>query len=67
MSTAKRGKVRVERGRYRLDGQFHFPYPNDPIRNEDGVLMCITNPRDLTRGLVIPISTPSSLRMGSLG
>ena len=48
MSTAKRGKVRVERGRYRLDGQFHFPYPNDPIRNEDGVLMGITNPRDLT-------------------
>ncbi len=33
MSTAKRGKVRVENGRYRLDGQFHFPYPNDPIRN----------------------------------
>ena len=48
MSTAKRGKVRVERGRYRLDGQFHFPYPNDPIRNEDGVLMGVTNPRDLT-------------------
>ena len=47
MSTAKRGKVRVERGRYRLDGQFHFPYPNDPIRNENGVLMGVTNPRDL--------------------
>ena len=48
MSTAKRGKVRVENGRYRLDGQFHFPYPNEPIRNEDGELMGVTNPRDLT-------------------
>ena len=48
MSTAKRGKVRVENGRYRLDGQFHFPYPNDPIRNEHGELMGVTNPRDLT-------------------
>ena len=48
MSTAKRGKVRVENGRYRLDGQFHFPYPNDPIRNERGELMGVTNPRDLT-------------------
>ena len=48
MSTAKRGKVRVENGRYRLDGQFHIPYPNDPIRNEHGELMGVTNPRDLT-------------------
>jgi len=48
MSTAKRGKVRVENGRYRLDGQFHFPYPNEPIRNEHGELMGVTNPRDLT-------------------
>ena len=48
MSTAKRGKVRVENGRYRLDGQFHFPYPNDPIRNEYGELMGVTNPRDMT-------------------
>jgi hypothetical protein len=48
MSTAKRGKVRVENGRYRLDGQFHFPYPNDPIRNEHDELMGVTNPRDLT-------------------
>ena len=48
MSTAERGKVRVEKGRYRLDGKFHYGYPNDPIWNEDGKLMGVTNPRDVT-------------------
>ena len=48
MSTAKRGKVRVENGRYRLDGQFYFLYLKDPIRNEYGELMGVTDPRDLT-------------------
>ena len=48
MSTAERGKVRVEKGRYRLDVKFHYGYPNDPIWNEDGKLMGVTNPRDVT-------------------
>ncbi len=42
------GKVRVENNKYKLDGHFHNAYPNDPIRNEHGVLMGVTNPRDLT-------------------
>jgi len=48
MSTETRGKVRVENGKYRLKGQFHYAFPNDPIRNEDGDLMGVTNPRDVT-------------------
>ncbi|HBR86750.1 MAG TPA: hypothetical protein DEA65_02805 [Candidatus Marinimicrobia bacterium] len=48
MSTNDRGTVKVENGRYRFKGKFHYGYPNDPIRNEDGELMGITNPRDLT-------------------
>ncbi len=48
MSTDKHGKVRVVDNKYRFDGNFHNAYPNRPIRNEDGILMGVTNPRDLT-------------------
>ena len=48
MSTNDRGTVKVENGRYRFEGKFHYGYPNEPIRNEDGELMGVTNPRDLT-------------------
>lgn len=48
MSTEARGKVRVEGGKYRLNGKFHYAFPNDPIRNEEGELMGVTNPRDVT-------------------
>jgi len=48
MSTNDRGTVKVENGRYRFKGKFHYGYPNDPIRNENGELMGVTNPRDLT-------------------
>ncbi len=43
-----RGTVRVEKGRYKPTGKFHSPSPNTPIRNEEGVLMGVTNPRDIT-------------------
>lgn len=43
-----RGSVRVEGDRYRLSGDFHFIYPNEPIRNEEGQLIGVTNPRDIT-------------------
>lgn len=43
-----RGKVIVANGRFKFDGNFHYIYPNSPIRNEDGVLMGVTNPRDVT-------------------
>jgi len=48
MKTMKRGTVRVEKGRYRPEGHFHFVYPNDPIWNEEGRLVGVTNPRDVT-------------------
>ncbi len=43
-----RGKVAVVNGRYRPNGKFHYIYPNTPIRDEDGELMGVTNPRDIT-------------------
>ncbi len=48
MNIENRGTVRVENGRYRFNGKFHYAYPNNPIRNEDGKLMGVTNPRDVT-------------------
>ncbi len=48
MKTMKRGTVRVEKGRYRPQGHFHFVYPNDPIWDEQGRLVGVTNPRDVT-------------------
>ncbi len=47
MDLAERGKVKVVKGRYKPSGKFHYGYPNDPIFNEEGKLMGITNPRDL--------------------
>jgi uncharacterized OB-fold protein len=43
-----RGQVKVVNGRYKLNGKFHYIYANSPIRNEDGILMGVTNPRDVT-------------------
>ncbi len=43
-----RGQVRVENGKYRPSGRFHYIYPNSPIWNENNELMGVTNPRDLT-------------------
>lgn len=43
-----RGIVKVLKGRYKPEGTFHYPSPNTPILNEDGKLMGVTNPRDMT-------------------
>lgn len=43
-----RGTVKVVNGRYRPSGNFHYIDTNTPIYDEDGKLMGITNPRDLT-------------------
>ncbi len=43
----KRGTVRVENNRYKPTGKFHFSSPNTPIRNAEGKLMGVTNPRDI--------------------
>ena len=43
-----RGTVRVEKGRYKPSGTFHIAYPNTPVRNEEGKLCGVTNPRDMT-------------------
>lgn len=49
MSTREnRGTVKVVKGKYRPSGYFHFMDKNTPIYNEDGKLMGVTNPRDLT-------------------
>ena len=48
MNLENRGTVKVENGRYKLNGKFHFGYPNSPIWNENNVLMGVTNPRDVT-------------------
>jgi uncharacterized OB-fold protein len=42
-----RGTVRVEKGRYKPSGKFHYPNPNTPIRDETGKLLGVTNPRDI--------------------
>ncbi|RMF09107.1 MAG: hypothetical protein D6762_04375 [Candidatus Neomarinimicrobiota bacterium] len=46
--TQERGTVRVEQGRYRVQGAFHYVYPNSPIFDEEGKLVGVTNPRDIT-------------------
>ena len=43
-----RGTVKVVNGRYKPSGIFHYISPNKPITNEDGTLMGVTNPRDMT-------------------
>ena len=45
---ARRGRVRIEKGRFKLDGKFHFISPNSPIRDDKGNLAGVTNPRDMT-------------------
>ena len=45
----KRGTVKVQNGRYKPSGIFHYISPNSPIKNaETGELMGVTNPRDMT-------------------
>ena len=41
------GTVKIVNGRYKPSGDFHFPAPNTPIRDESGKLCGITNPRDI--------------------
>jgi uncharacterized protein len=43
-----RGTVKVADGRYLFEGNFHYIYPNSPITGENGELMGVTNPRDMT-------------------
>ncbi len=43
-----RGTVTVTSRGYKPSGRFHYISPNSPIRNEEGVLMGVTNPRDMT-------------------
>jgi uncharacterized OB-fold protein len=47
-SGKEHGKVRVKNGRYKLEGKFHIIEPNTPIRDEEGRLVGVTNPRDMT-------------------
>ncbi len=42
------GKVRIENGRYKLEGKFHIIEPNTPIHDQEGKLVGVTNPRDMT-------------------
>lgn len=43
------GSVRVVKGKYKINGVFHRPEPNQPIRDDEtGKLMGVTNPRDMT-------------------
>lgn len=44
----ERGNVNVKNRRYKISGKFHYISPNTPIRNEEGELMGVTNPRDIT-------------------
>lgn len=44
----KRGTVKVVNGRYKPSGTFHYISPNKPIKNEEGKLVGVTNPRDMT-------------------
>ena len=44
----ERGTVKVVDGRYKFKGNFHYINPNSPILNENGELMGVTNPRDIT-------------------
>ena len=44
----ERGTVKVADGRYKPNGTFSVIYPNTAIRNEEGVLQGVTNPRDMT-------------------
>jgi len=46
-NTDNRGTVRVVNDHYQPSGKFHFISPNIPIRNEQGDLMGVTNPRDI--------------------
>ncbi|NQV30091.1 MAG: hypothetical protein HQ508_04315 [Candidatus Marinimicrobia bacterium] len=48
MSDQSRGTVKVENGRYRVSGNFHYAYPNEPIRDENGKMLAVTNPADIT-------------------
>ena len=45
----KRGVVSAVGSKWKIeDGYFHFTYPNQPIRDAEGNLVGVTNPRDMT-------------------
>lgn len=48
MDLPDRGQVKVENGKYRPNGKFHYIYPNAPIYDQEGKLVGVTNPRDIT-------------------
>jgi uncharacterized OB-fold protein len=43
-----RGTVKIMKNRYKPTGKFHSISSNTPMRNVEGVLMGVTNPRDMT-------------------
>lgn len=45
--TESRGTVKVVTNRYQPSGKFHVISPQAPIRNEQGDLLGVTNPRDI--------------------
>jgi uncharacterized OB-fold protein len=46
-TTETMGTVKVVNNRYKPSGKFHVISPNTPIRNEEGTLMGVTNPKNL--------------------
>jgi len=48
MMSEPRGTVKVQNGRYRVQGAFSYIIPNSPIWDESGKLVGVTNPRDIT-------------------
>ncbi|MEE9117668.1 MAG: hypothetical protein V3U02_03600, partial [Calditrichia bacterium] len=63
-----RGTVKVVDGRFQFKGKFHYIYPNTPIRDENGELKGVTNPRDMTYVHMYGGETPffDSLKNGKL-
>ena len=46
-TTETMGTVKVVNNRYKPSGEFHVISPNTPIRNEEGTLTGVTNPKNL--------------------
>jgi uncharacterized OB-fold protein len=46
-TTETMGTVKVVNNRYKPSGKFHVNSPNTPIRNEEGALTGVTNPKNL--------------------
>lgn len=45
---AEYAKASIEKNAYKFEGNFHVIEPNQPIRNTEGKLCGVTNPRDMT-------------------